>query len=287
MTSALRTFETRSTRKRNPARAFFDIGLIIVGLLMVMPIAWMIITSVTPPLKAFVLPPNWLPWPITVGNFAAIPGLIPFFQMALNSLTISVIAMVGAVFTSSIAGYAFSRLKFAGKERIFIVLLGGLMVPAQLTVVPLFIIMKNLGLIDTLPSVWLPTLINVFGIFFMRQYFASIPRELDEAMKLDGAGHFRILFRLILPLSKPAISALAILVFESSWNGFFWPLIFLNSPDKMTLPVGLVMLQDSRSGTPAVVVLAAVAAVVLPLLIAFFFFQKSFVSSVATAGIKG
>lgn len=276
----------RYLRRRLPGH-ILDLVLAVAGLAMMAPLIWLIVTSLTPALEAFELPPTWTPWPVTLENFAAIPDLIPFTRMALNSLTVSTIATTGALLTSVLAAYAFSRIEFRGRDRIFVVLLGALMVPSQLTVIPVFILMRNLGLVDTLAAIWMPLLINVFGIFFLRQYFSSIPRELDEAARIDGAGHLWILFRLIVPLSGPALSALAILVFEASWNGFFWPLIFLNSPENMTLPVGLVSLQNAQGGGPAVTVFAAITAVVVPVLIVFVIFQRAFVASIASTGLKG
>lgn len=273
--------------RRRLAGHLLDLLLVVLGIVMVVPLVWLIVTSVTPKLEAFTVPPNWTPWPITFENFAQIPELIPFGRMLLNSLTISAIATLGALTTSTLAAYAFSRLRFTGRDRVFGILLGSMMVPSQLTVIPLFIIMRRLGLVDNIAAVWLPLLINVFGIFFLRQYFKSIPMELDEAARVDGAGHFWILFRMIVPLAKPALSALAILVLEASWNGFFWPLIFLNSPENMTLPVGLMSLLSSRGGGPIVVVFAAITAIVLPLLIVFIIFQRTFINSIATSGLKG
>lgn len=273
--------------RRRLAGHVLDLLLVLLGIVMVVPLVWLIVTSVTPKLEAFTVPPNWTPWPITFDNFAQIPELIPFGRMLLNSLTISAIATLGALTTSTLAAYAFSRLRFTGRDRVFGILLGSMMVPSQLTVIPLFIIMRRLGLVDNIAAVWLPLLINVFGIFFLRQYFKSIPMELDEAARVDGAGHFWILFRMIVPLAKPALSALAILVLEASWNGFFWPLIFLNSPENMTLPVGLMSLLSSRGGGPIVVVFAAITTIVLPLLIVFIIFQRTFINSIATSGLKG
>lgn len=273
--------------RRRLAGHVLDLLLVVLGIVMVVPLVWLIVTSVTPKLEAFAVPPNWTPWPTTFDNFAQIPELIPFGRMLLNSLAISAIATLGALTTSTLAAYAFSRLRFAGRDRVFGILLGSMMVPSQLTVIPLFIIMRRLGLVDNIAAVWLPLLINVFGIFFLRQYFKSIPMELDEAARVDGAGHFWILFRMIVPLAKPALSALAILVLEASWNGFFWPLIFLNSPENMTLPVGLMSLLSSRGGGPIVVVFAAITAIVLPLLIVFVIFQRTFINSIATSGLKG
>ncbi|MGC4154167.1 MAG: carbohydrate ABC transporter permease [Propionicimonas sp.] len=289
MTTARRTPWAGFVRycRRRLAGHLLDLLLVVLGIVMVVPLVWLIVTSVTPKLEAFAVPPNWTPWPITFDNFAQIPELIPFGRMLLNSLTISAIATLGALTTSTLAAYAFSRLRFTGRDRVFGILLGSMMVPSQLTVIPLFIIMRRLGLVDNIAAVWLPLLINVFGIFFLRQYFKSIPMELDEAARVDGAGHFWILFRMIVPLAKPALSALAILVLEASWNGFFWPLIFLNSPENMTLPVGLMSLLSSRGGGPIVVVFAAITTIVLPLLIVFIIFQRTFINSIATSGLKG
>ena len=161
------------------------------------------------------------------------------------------------------------------------------MVPGQLTIVPIFVMMRRLELIDTLVALWLPALINVFAIFFLRQYFNTIPRDLDEAARIDGAGHLRILFQILVPLAGPALSALAILGFEASWNNYFGPLIFLSSPEKMTLPIGLVTLSAGQGGGPAAVVFAGIAIVVVPMLLVFLVFQRAFVESVASVGIRG
>lgn len=277
-----------SSRSGRRARALAIDALLLLGAaVMVAPLAWLLVTAVLPAREAFQLPPRWVPHPMTLDNARQVPSLIPFARMAWNSLLIATFVTVGACTTSALAAYAFSRLRFRGREGIFTLLLAALMVPTQLTVLPVFILMRHLHLVDTLTGVWLPFTVNVFGIFFLRQYFNSIPRELDEAAVIDGAGHLWILFRMLLPLSKPALSALAIFVFEASWNNFFWPYIFLSSPQKMTLPVGLVSLQGSVGGGPAVVVFAAVSMVVLPMLILFLFTQRAFVTSVATTGVRG
>ena len=161
------------------------------------------------------------------------------------------------------------------------------MVPQQVTVIPTFILIRNLHLLDTHEAVYLPALINVFGIFLLRQFFLSIPRDLEDSAKLDGAGHIRILFQIIMPLSGPALSALAIIIFQSAWNDFFWPNLFLTSPNKMTLPVGLIALRGSYGGGSAVVLFAAVSMVVVPVLILFLFTQRRLTESIAMTGLKG
>lgn len=268
-------------------RLIKGIVLFVIGVLMIAPLVWMISTSLTEPIAAFDLPPTWVPVPFSLQNFGDVVDLIPIGRQAVNSLIVTTISVAGSLVTASLAAYAFSRIPFRGRDSVFVVLLAALMVPTQLTIIPIFIIMRKLELIDTLAALWIPALVNVFAIFFLRQYFNTIPRDLDEAARIDGAGHLRILFQILLPLAGPALSALAILGFEASWNNYFGPLIFLNSPEKMTLPVGLVSLSAGQGGGPAVVVFAGITLVVVPILIVFLFFQRQFVESVASVGIRG
>lgn len=268
-------------------RLALSVCLALVAVLMVAPLVWLFSTSFTEPSNAFQLPPNWLPIPFTLDNFTEVFSSVPIGQMALNSVIVAVVSVVGSLFIASLAAYAFSRIDFRGRTPLFIGLLSALMIPGQLTVIPVFILMRMLGLIDTLTALWLPALINVFAIFFLRQYFNSIPRDLDEAARIDGAGHLRILFQIILPLSGPALSALAILGFEASWNNYFGPLIFLSTPENMTLPIGLVALSSGLGASQPTVVFAGISFVVLPMLVLFLLTQRAFVASVATVGVRG
>ena len=268
-------------------RVVKSLVLFVLAVLMIAPLVWMITTSLTKPIAAFTLPPRWVPVPFSLQNFSDVVDLIPIGRMALNSLIVTVISVAGSLLTASLAAYAFSRIRFRGRDSIFVLLLAALMVPIQLTIIPIFIVMRQLQLIDTLASLWIPALVNVFAIFFLRQYFNTIPRDLDDAARIDGAGHLRILFQILLPLAGPALSALAILGFEASWNNYFGPLIFLSSPEKMTLPIGLVSLSAGQGGGPAVVVFAGIALVVVPILVVFLIFQRAFVESVASVGIRG
>ncbi len=260
--------------------------LFVVGALMLAPLIWMIAESFTEDGKALRLPPNWIPTPFTTDNYRNISGLIPFGRMALNSLIVAVIATSGSMLVSVLAAYGFSRLRFPGRDVIFLAMLGAMMIPGQMTLVPVFVLLRNLHLIDRLPALWLPALINVFAIFFFRQYFNTIPRELDEAARIDGAGDVWILFRVILPLSGPAIAAMSILSFEASWNSYLGPLIFISSEENMTLPLGLTAL-DMGQGGSSVIVFAAITAVVVPVLVVFLVFQRAFVASIASVGIRG
>lgn len=274
-------------RRWRTGNVVVDVVLLAFAAVMAAPLLWLVSTSLTDPAHAFRLPPNWLPVEPTLGNLASVGDLVPFGQMALNSVTVSVIATVGSLVVSALAAYGFSRFTFRGRDGLFLVMLSALMVPAQLLIIPVFMLMRSLGLVDTLVALWLPALIQVFSIFFLRQYFNSIPRDLDDAAKLDGAGHLWILFRMIVPLSGPAVSAVAILVFEATWNSYFQPLIFISTPENMTLPLGLVALQSAQGGVEPTGVFAAITAVVLPVLVVFLVFQRHFVASIATAGIRG
>lgn len=264
-----------------------NLVLVVLGLLMLAPFFWVFITSVLTTEDAFNLPPVWFPSHVTAANYHMVFNLLPFWRMAFNSLKISGIITIGAVTTSTLAAYAFARLRFPGRNVLFILLLTALMVPQQVTVIPTFILIRNLGLLDTHEAIYLPAMINVFGIFLLRQFFLSIPRELEDSARLDGAGHLRILLQIIVPLSGPAISALAIFVFQAAWNDFFWPNLFLTSPTKMTLPLGLVSLKGQYGGGSAVALFAAMSIVAIPILILFAFTQRFLTESIATTGSKG
>lgn len=264
-----------------------NVFLTVFGILMLSPLVWLVVQTFTVPEDAFSAPPSWLPLPFTLQNFPDVLEYMPFFQQFGNSLILAAISTVGSLFFSVLAAYAFARIDFRGSRVLLVVMLSALMVPAQLVIIPIFIMMRQVGLVDTLAALWLPALINVFQIFFLSQYFRSVPRELDDAARIDGAGHLWILFRMLVPLSAPAIAALAILAFEASWNGYFGPLIFLSSPENMTLPLGLVTLQNGFGAAPAVIVFAAITMVVAPLLVVFLIFQRQIVESVASTGLKG
>jgi multiple sugar transport system permease protein len=272
---------------RRLAEGGLSLLLALGGALMLAPFAWVFVTSVLPSDQAFSLPPVWLPSRISFDNYRAVFDLIPFWHMTINSLKIAGLITIGAVVTSKLAAYAFARLRFPGRDVLFILLLSALMVPQQVTVIPTFILIRNLGLLDTHEAIYLPAMINVFGIFLLWQFFLTIPRDLEDAARLDGAGHLRILVQVIAPLSGPAISALAIFVFQAAWNEFFWPNLFLTTPEKMTLPLGLVSLKGQYGGGSAVALFAAMSMIAMPILVLFAFTQRFLTESIATTGLKG
>jgi len=268
------------------------------ALVMVAPFLWMFTTSLRPMREAFTLPPRWLPGlDATVESYQRLlSSTVPMGKFFLNSLSISATVTLGYVATTTIAGYAFARLRFPFKSALFAMLLLSLMVPLQTTVVPLFLLMRWLGLVDTQWAITLPGLTGafapgmsgVFGIFLMRQFFLTLPTDLFEASRVDGAGHFRTFWSVALPLAKAQIAALSVIIFTVTWNDYFMPLIFLNSIDKMTLPVGIMSLREPVGNSSATSeVIAAVALSVLPVLVAFLVAQRWIVDSFIRAGVKG
>jgi multiple sugar transport system permease protein len=274
-------------RRPRVASTILDSGLLVFGVLMLLPLLWALSTSFASPHEAFTYPPKWVPTHPTLENYQAVFDRIPFLQMFLNSVVVSIAITVGSLGVSALAAYAFSRVPFRGSRLTFVGMLGALMVPGQLTVIPVFVLLRNLGLVDTLAALIIPALINVFQIFFLVQYFNSIPRELDDAARLDGAGHLRILFSILIPNSWPAISALGILSLEATWNAYFGPLIFLYSRENMTLPLGLVTLQSGLGPAPSTIVFAGVLLSIVPMVVLYLVFQRGFTSSLATTGIRG
>jgi len=260
--------------------------MLLVCLIMIIPFYWVIVTAFVPQLEAFGKPPDWMPSNWTLDNVRRVFDEIPFWRMFFNSLKISLIVTIGSCVTSTMAAYAFARLQFPGRDLLFIVFLAALMVPGQVTIIPTFILMRHFGLINNQAAVWLPGLINVFGIFLLRQYFLRTPRDLEEAARLDGAGHMRVMFEIALPLASPAIAALAVLTFTASWNQFLEPNLFLNTPDKLTLPVGLVKLSGMFRGSP-ITLFAGITMVLIPVLIVFILAQRRLTDSIALTGMRG
>lgn len=262
--------------------------VIAAGLPMVAPFLWMLTTSLKTGVHAFDLPPAWLPTEWHFQNFLTLfQSNVPFGTFLWNSLEIASLVTIAQLFTCSLAGYAFAHLRFRGREVLFPLLLTSLMMPIQVTVVPLFLMMSALNLIDTHWAVILPLATNAFGIFLMRQFFLTLPRELIEAARIDGANQFTIFWRVALPLAKPSLAALAIITFTNTWNSYFLPLVFLNSWEKMTLPVGMFALSNVYGSGNVSVIMAAVGLAVCPLLILFLVAQRHIISGMVGSAIKG
>jgi multiple sugar transport system permease protein len=264
-----------------------NLVILIFAVLWILPIVWLLLTSISSREERFAIPPKWLPSKLDFSSYTRAWEVFPIAEQYLNSLKVALISTLGALIISSLAAYAFARLEFFGRDTLFMILLAGLMVPPQLTVIPSFVAFRKIGIIDNHAALFLPAMITPLGIFVLRQFFRSIPKELDESAKIDGAGAFRIFFRIILPLSKPALAALGVVLFIASWNEFFWPNIFISTASKMTLPVGIASLVGPGGNTNVILIFASVGMQIVPLLLIFLFTQKFLIQSIATTGIRG
>ncbi len=276
-----------SVAQRSLFRMLLYLLLAIVAALIAIPFIWMISSAFKDQIGIYANPPTWVPSPWITDNFTAAWTQVPFGQFFLNSFKVAGLNTVGQLITCTLAAYAFARLRFPGRDIIFGVYLASLMVPSQVTIIPLYILMKDLGLVDNHASLILPGLWSAFGTFLLRQFFLTIPRELEEAAIIDGAGLMRVLWAVILPLSTSALAALSIFTFNFFWNDFFSPLIFLDTPSNLTLPVGLSLLQGQYAGTSPAVMLAGVCMAVVPVLVVFVIGQRYIVEGITLTGLKG
>ncbi|TFB46594.1 carbohydrate ABC transporter permease [Cryobacterium tagatosivorans] len=258
--------------------------MIIGALLMFFPFLWTIITSISPG-AGLTLAPALFPDNPSLAAYLQLFTERPFGQVMVNSLLLAVITTVVQLFTSATAGYAFSRLPFRGQGVVFAIYLATMMIPLQVLIVPLFSELKAFGLLNTYLGALLPTFATAFGIFLLRQAINQVPRELDEAATIDGAGHFRIFWTIILPNIRPALATLVVFAFMGSWNSFLWPLVVLRSPELQTLPVALAGLVGQYT-TQWDVVMAGSVVSVLPMLALYIFAQKYIIQGVASSGIK-
>ncbi|HEY3107412.1 MAG TPA: carbohydrate ABC transporter permease [Chloroflexota bacterium] len=287
---AARPVVVRRARRRRVARARSALAyalLIVGGLLYTAPFLWMISTSLKEPGAAIEFPPRWIPSPVEWGNYGRAWKVLPFGDFTRNSVVYAAASLIGQLLSCSLAAFGFARISFRGRDAWFAVLLATMMLPSQVTLIPQFILFKNLGWLDTLLPLIVPTFFGqAFYIFLLRQFFLTLPTELDDAARIDGAHFFDIYWRIVLPLAKPALATVAIFSFVYHWNDFFGPLIYLTTPEKMTIAVGLQLFRG-QWGTDFSLLMAASTAAVLPVILLFFFAQKTFVQGIALTGMKG
>jgi len=258
-----------------------------VALVMVGPFLWMVATSMMDQADIFRYPPRFLPAEFTLRNYRAIMDVLPLGRMILNSFTIALSATVGQVLSCALAAYAFARMKFRGQSAIYFVLLATMMIPPQVTMIPVFLIMRFLGWIDTLTALIVPAFFGgAFGTFLLRQFFATIPQDLEDAARIDGCGRFRIFWRIVLPLSRPALITLALFTFMAYWNDLLGPVIYLSSVEKATLTIGLANLQSGIMTTRYDLLMAGSVLSVLPILVLFAMGQRWFVRGITMTGLK-
>ncbi|MEN9938948.1 MAG: L-arabinose transporter permease [Chloroflexota bacterium] len=263
-------------------------ALAVGAVFMALPFVWMFSTSLRPVGESFTLPPAWLPTEWHVENYAAVfQSSVPFLMFGVNSLKVTFFVTLGQLISCSMAGFAFARLRFPGRNILFILLLASLMVPGQVTIIPVFIIMRQLGLVDSHLALILPGLTSAFGVFLLRQYFLTLPQDLLDAARIDGAGPWTSFWRVALPLAGPSLAALAIITFNNTWNSYFTPLIFINTWEKMTLPLGITALRGYLSAGSPAVVMAAVTMTIAPVLLVFLVAQRWFIEGITQSGIKG
>jgi multiple sugar transport system permease protein len=260
--------------------------LIPLALVMILPLVWMLLTSLQTLNETRHYPPTLIPASPQWRNYTAVLKEAPFGRWFANTVIVTVVSVLGNLIFCSLAGYAFARIKFFGREVVFILVLATLMIPFQVIIIPTFLIVRKLGLIDTLGALILPNLAGAFGIFMLRQFFRTLPIELEEAARIDGASRLGVLFKIVLPLSGPALATLAVITFLWTWNDFLWPLITIYNPDHMTLQLGLATFQGAHQSTTNLLMAANVMSV-LPVLLLFFLAQRYFVRGIATTGLKG
>lgn len=261
-------------------------ALLLLGLLSIAPLLWMLSVSLMPRGAASHFPPPLLPGATTLENYRELFARTGMARNFGNSLLAALAITAGSLLVNTMAGYAFAKLRFVGRERIFRGLLAALVIPAQVAMLPLFLLMKQMGLVNSLGGVIVPALASVFGIFLVRQYARSIPDELLDAARIDGAGEWRIFLRIVLPLLQPVLATLAVFTFMTAWNDFMWPLIVLTGQENYTLPVALASL--SREHIMDVELMMAGAVVtVLPVLALFLLLQRHYVRGLTLGGVKG
>ena len=253
---------------------------------MMFPFIWMVSTSFQSAGALLVPPPQLIPSPIEPGNYAEVATAFPLGRFLLNSLGVAVVSTALQVITSAMAAYAFARLTFRARNALFLLYIATLMVPLQVTILPLFVEMKYLGQVDSYAGLLLPSIASAFGTFLLRQAFLGLPHELEEAAFIDGAGHFAVFRRIVVPLAMPALATFGIFAFMASWNSFLWPLIIVNSPDLMTLPVGLSNLQG-RYATAWNLLMAGNLISIIPAVVIYFLLQKQLIGGIASVGLKG
>jgi multiple sugar transport system permease protein len=299
MEAATRSVE-RSTKKpvrhslwtKSRARVVGDVVTYVIVLfacaIILIPVVWMLSTALKENSEVFLFPPRWIPKKLNWVNFREGLTFLPFGRYLQNTSVITFSAVLGQLLSSPLVAYAFARLKARGRDGLFILVLSTMMLPSQVTMIPLFIIFKNLGWVDTYMPLILP---NFFGsayfIFLLRQFFLTIPPDLGDAAKIDGCGYFGTFARIFLPLSKPALATVAIFTFMWNWNDFMSPLIYLSSNDKWTLTLGLSRFTGIYGTTAWNLLMAASLVTILPCILLFFFAQRYFIQGIVITGVKG
>ena len=273
-------------RRRRAGQVLSQVLLTLVLALFLIPFGYMIATALKPPAEVFASGAPLVGSEVRWSNFVQAWTYLPFDRFILNGLVVSIVGTVVVCATSVLSAYAFARLTFRGRDRIFLVYLGTLMLPQEVVVVPMFILMERFGWVDSYAALILPWAFTAFGTFLLRQFYLTIPRELDEAAVLDGADRLRILLQIIVPIAKPAIAVLAVFTFITYWNSFLWPLIIISSRDMATVPLGLNLFL-SQNGNQWHLLMAASAISMIPTVLMVVLLQRHLVRGIAISGLGG
>jgi multiple sugar transport system permease protein len=279
----------RAPRRRRRVRIGRLLSLTVLtfaAVLVVAPLLWALATSLRTPATSFDNPPQWIPTHPIFSNYQAVFDKVPLTGFFLNSVVVTGLIVAGQLITSTMSGYAFAMVRFRGNKALFAVILATMMVPIQTTIIPVFLIIKYLGLTDSRMALVLPAVGGAFGTFLMRQYFLQMPRELGEAARVDGASHFQVFARIYAPMARAPMATLAVLTFSAYWNEFFRPLIFLQSTDNFTLPLGLVTLQGNLGTGSISIVLAGVIIALIPSVLIFLAAQRYFVEGIVAGSFR-
>jgi multiple sugar transport system permease protein len=279
----------RSAGQRQASRSrWIMYGLLVISMLLVAgPFLWMVLGSVKTRSELLQLPPTWWPELATLANYERLFERLDFPRFFFNSTVVAVAITGGNLVFCSMIGYALAKLDFVGRNKLFLLVMATLMVPQGVIIVPLFILMANLGLVDTHAGLILPFAAGAFGVFLMRQFMMGIPDELLEAARVDGASEWYLFWRIVMPLSGPALATLGILTFMSSWNMFTWPLVIATSEEMFTLPVALATFSRGQFSSDYGLLMAGSLVIITPILIVFMVLQKHFTQGIATTGLKG
>jgi len=266
--------------------------MIVAAVLWLLPAVWVLVTSLKPTANIIRVPPEWIPWPATLAHYVEVlfssSRTARIGRAFLNSTVVSVGAVILVVFTSALAADPLARMRFPGRDLIFVVLVGSLMIPNAVVLVPQYILTQQLGWLSTYQGLIVPeaAMTFAFGVFLLRQFFLTLPTELEDAARIDGASPWHIFTRIVLPLSQPVLGALAIFAFRSAWNDFLWPLISVNKPEMFPLPVALALLRSAYSSESYGPIMAGATLSAIPLLVVFLLANRRIIEGVRVGGLK-
>ena len=288
-------WKTRARCRRAAQQAVVHVVLIGGGILFSLPFMWLVSASFKGPQEIFAVPMQWIPevfrtrpmaWSEVVRNFVAAKEFIPFWSWIGNTLQVTVLNVGFTVLSCSLVAYGFSRIRWRGRDTVFILVLATMMLPAQVTMIPAFLIFNKMGWYNTLKPLWVGSLFgNAFNIFLLRQFMMTIPSDLEDAAKIDGCGHFRIYSTIVLPLIKPALAVVAVQTFKGAWNNFLGPYIYINTKDKMTIALGLQWFKSEHLSLYGEM-MATSLVMTLPMILIFFFCQRYMIQGISLTGIK-